>query len=85
MKKQIVVCDRCGKGLPNEAGRGSVVISIPKARACAEDDSSYTEEVDLCAPCCAAELQELLPRQAVPANKTWLDQVRKWSDKGVRV
>lgn len=77
MKQTIAICDGCGAQLwPKTNPAVSVDVKIDKPRACAEDDTYYTETIDLCCLCAARQFKEwvtLYPK----AGQNWATQMRE--------
>ncbi len=67
MKRTVVFCDYCAK--PAGDLSTPLVFEFPKARACAEDDATYTETVDLCPGCASGLLIRLLIRMPLDQKR----------------
>jgi hypothetical protein len=74
---EIVVCDVCKEQV---SGKNKTLVSffveIPQARVVAEDDTSYTEQVDLCCRCAGVVLGRFVEKLPREERKPWLDRVR---------
>jgi hypothetical protein len=77
-KRTVIDCDKCGhKGVPSPQ---QIHLTLPKARAVAEDDTTYTETVDLCPVCCTRFLQLIVNNWTGDARQIWVKQFSRIGD-----
>lgn len=52
-------------------------VTVPRRRACAEDDDSQSERVDLCCRCGETEIGMLMQKLPLLDRPEWVKRVRK--------